>query len=143
MIGAGINWVGAFAGMDLGLAATGVLGEAEAGAVDLADFSVGGRAGFAGFQFGAGYTRRTDFNEADIYNAGVKFGFGPANASVGYVHHDPDVGASQNLYVVSADMGLMPGVVLKGDVAYNDEDTGAVPVGSDTWAGVLTLQLNY
>lgn len=143
VVGAGANWVGAFGGADLALTATGIIGEAEVGGDDLVDFQVGGRAGFAGLEVGATWAKRLDFNEADIYNVGVKFGFGPANASVGYVHHDPDVGPSQNLYVVSADMGLMPGVVLKGDVSYNDEDTGSVPAGQDTWAGVLTVQLNY
>ena len=48
-----------------------------------------------------------------------------------------------NIYVLSADVGLMPGVVLKGDVSYNDSDPGASDPGDETWAGVLAVQLNY
>ena len=58
---------------------------------------------------------------------------------------DPDNGDSTNLVAASADIGLMQGVTLKGDVAYNT--TAPAPtMASDTdeaIQGVVTVQLDY
>jgi hypothetical protein len=128
---------------------TGIYGEAESdGADDIVDFSVGLNTSFFGASFGAAYIARTDRNEADIINVGLGYGFGPVNTSVGYVWHDPDDGQDQNLFAVSADVGILPGMVLKGDVTYNtdevfDEDEEGNDITDGNLAGVVTVQLNY
>ena len=45
------------------------------------------------------------------------------------------------MFAVSADYGLFPGVTLKGDIAFNDEDSDAD--GDSTTAGVVTVQVDY
>jgi outer membrane protein OmpU len=152
---AGVNWVGALGPLDLTVAGTGIMGENEGGDLpggavnaedDLESWEVGALAGFGGLTFGAKYGQETDFNEGDFINAGIKYGFGAANVSVGYVRFDPDEGEEANLFAVSGDVGLMPGVTLKGDVTYNDEDPFADEDEGDTddtIAGVLSIQLDY
>ena len=75
------------------------------------------------------------------FTAGAKYGFGPANVSVGYSLDDPDDGEESNVLAFSADYGLFPGVTVKGDLSFNDEDSD--DDGGSTTAGVVTLQLNY
>ncbi len=64
-----------------------------------------------------------------------------------------------HIFVVSGDVGILPGVVLKGDVAYNTDDIGACEGGAtecpatttedvgnnqdDTIGGVVSVQFNY
>lgn len=140
--GFGGNWEGSFDGFDLILSATGIIAENEDDDEDdKADWSVGGRMGLGGLQFGAAFIQRTDANEADIINVGAGYSFGPASASVGYVYHDPDDGDEQNLFAVSGDYGILPGVALKGDITYSDEDPGASD--DDSIGGVVTVQISY
>ena len=147
IVGAGINWVGALGPLDLTLAGAGVRGENEGDGDDLESWEAGALLGFGGFTAGAKYGQEMDLNEGQFINAGVKYGFGAANVSVGYVYFDPDDGEETNLFAVSGDVGLMPGVTLKADVTYNDEDPFAdddAPGDTDdTIAGVLTIQLDY
>ena len=84
-------------------------------------FDAGVLAGFGGFSLGGNIFENTDVNEAQGAAVGLEFGFGAANVSVGYVFFDPDDGDSTNLIAVSADIGLMQGVTLKGDVTYNTD----------------------
>jgi outer membrane protein OmpU len=138
------NWTGAFTGVDMTISATGIFGDAIApGGDDLSDWSVGALLGFAGAHFGLNYAQRTDANEADIFAAGIRYGFGPVRASVGWINFNPDVGTNQNVYIVSADMGIFPGVVLKGDISYNDDNPRALDGPDSTWGGVLSVQMNY
>jgi outer membrane protein OmpU len=140
------NWVGAFTGVDMTISATGIFGDAVApGADDLADWSVGAVLGFAGAHFGLNYAQRTDANEADIFSAGIRYGFGPVRASVGWINFNPDAAAvpNQNVYIVSADMGIFPGVVVKGDISYNDDNPRAIDGPRSTWGGVVSVQMNY
>src|SRR5690606_17502531 len=115
---AGINWVGALGPADLTVAATGIMGEAETTGDDLEAWEVGFLAGFGGLSFGAKFGQLLDLAEGTFMNAGIKYGFGAANASVGFTRYDPDDGDDNNVFFVSGDVGLMPGVVLKGDVSY-------------------------
>ena len=147
VVGAGVNWTGALGPADLTVAGAGILGENEGAGDDLKSWEVGARAGFGGLLFGAKYGQEMDLNEGQFINAGIKFGFGAANVSVGYVFFDPDDGEETHLFAASGDVGLMPGVTLKGDVTYNTEDPFAdddAPGDTDdTIAGVLTVQLDY
>jgi outer membrane protein OmpU len=148
----GVNWVGALGGLDLTVAATGIHGAVEPGVVgqdtdDVNSYSVGALFGFGGFTIGANAGQNLDNQtfENDFIAGGIKYGFGAANVSVGYVYNNPDEGDSANLLAVSGDVGLLPGVTLKGDVTYNDEDPGAHEDGDtdDTFAGVVSMQLDY
>lgn len=145
--GFGANWTGEFSGLEMTVSGAGNIADAEsAGADDVTDFSVGVNTSFFGASFGAAYIARTDRNEADIFNVGLGYGFGPVNTSIGYVYHDPDVGTEQSLLAVSADVGILPGVVLKGDVTYNSDDLledTFDDTEEETFAGVVTVQLNY
>ena len=142
--------MGALGPLDLTVAGAGIWGENEDGGAtgdDLESWEVGALAGFGGFSIGAKYGQETELNEGDFINAGLKYGFGAANVSVGYVWFDPDDGESTNLFAVSGDIGLMPGVVLKADATHNtddpQEDEDDPGETDDTIAGVLTVQLNY
>jgi len=149
----GLNFVGEFAGLDVGLAAVGSFADAEAGG-DIMSWQAGGTVGFAGLRFGASYGQDdADITggiarELDLITAGVGFGIGPANASVTYEYNDSDtLDEELHLFVLSADVGLMPGVVLKGDLGYALDFPlnrgGGVIETDDTLAGVVTVQLNY
>jgi len=149
-IGIGGNWVGDFGGLATTLSAVGYFsdGERYAGTdqvnQDQSNWAVGGTLEFAGFGFGATYGQQTDFDEGDIIGVGLQYGFGPASASVGWNYFDPENNdPDSNVYVVSGDIGILPGVVLKGDYSYNDEtplDDGST---AGTSAGVISIQLNY
>jgi outer membrane protein OmpU len=148
----GVNWVGALGALDLTVAATGLHSQVEPGVVgqdtdDVNSYSVGALLGFGGFSVGANAGQNLTNNtfENDFIAGGLKYGFGAANVSVGYVYNNPNEGDSANLFVASGDLGLLPGVTLKGDVSYNTEDPGANEDGEtdDTLAGIVTVQLDY
>jgi outer membrane protein OmpU len=155
IIEGGVNWVGALGGLDLTVAATGIHGETEPGPPgagsdnndDINSYSVGALLGFGGFTLGAnaGQNLTNDDFKNDFIAGGLKYGFGAANVSVGYVYNNPDQGDNANLFVASGDVGLLPGVTLKGDVSYNTDDPGAHEDGEtdDTIAGIVTMQLDY
>jgi hypothetical protein len=167
-IGGGVNWVGALGALDLTLSAVALWADCESNCTstvnnvqsgfsdDELSWAGGALLGFGGFTLGAGYNRNDTFphnGQRDIVNVGLKYGFGAANVSVGWTWNqfdDSDLDDS-NLIAVSGDIGLLPGVTLKGDVSYNDHDPGSFEGGSidgentddDTWAGVVTVQLDY
>ena len=145
VFGGGVNWTGALGAFDFTAAATGIMGNAIGPGDDLASFDAGLLFGFGGFSIGGNIFANTDFQEAQGAAAGLKYGFGAANVSVGYVFFDPDNGDSTNLVAASGDIGLMQGVTLKGDVTYNTDDQDA-NAGADTdesVQGVVSVQLDY
>ncbi len=140
--GVGANFTTAAGGADITLAAVGSFGDAEVGGEDLEDWAVGGGVEFAGLGIGAGYVNHGEAGEGDGVTAGVKYGFGPANVSVTYSYDDRDARDDEvNFLVFSADYGVFPGVTLKGDLGFNDNDPDGG--GEETTAGVVTLQLDY
>ena len=149
----GVNWEVELGGLETGLFAVGTWGSEEVTDDDVRAWAGGGLIGFGWLDFAASYGH-SDFdngNEIDFALVGARFGFGPARVGFHYEHDwvdgDPfGVGEEiddNNTYVVSADVGLMPGVVLKSDVSYSDSDPGALDPGDETWAGVVAVQLNY
>jgi outer membrane protein OmpU len=148
VIEGGANWVGAFGGVDLTLSAVGVFGDEEADDTDeRLDYAVGGLIGVGGLSFGATWGQKTDFNEADWAHLGLKYEFGGASASLGYSYADVDtLDDEQHVFVVSGDVGLAPGLTLKGDVSYNTEDPFAddgAEGQDDTISGIVTVQMDY
>jgi outer membrane protein OmpU len=91
-----------------------------------------------GFKLGGGFGDE-EFGglEKTYYNAGVGASLGPANVSLNYgqiVDSDGYAGDEPYNVILSADVGLMPGLVLAGDVAYfnNDvEDDDDLNTGDD------------
>jgi hypothetical protein len=147
---AGINWVGALGPADLTVAATGILGEAETTGDDLRSWDAGALLGFGGLSVGANFFQNTDLDERWGVAAGIKYGFGAANVSAGWVYNDPDGGDEGHLFALSGDIGVLPGVTLKADGTYNTEDPGAdcndagvCGDTDDTLAGVVSIQLDY
>jgi outer membrane protein OmpU len=165
-LGGGINWVGALGALDLTLSAVGLWADCESNCDaggglgngfqdEQKSWAAGGLLGFGGFTLGVGYNYQDDFAPGthgnDIINVGLKYGFGAANVSVGWTFnkYDEDLDDS-NLFVVSGDVGILPGVTLKGDVSYNTETLGARDDDDDdplqqheTIGGVVSLQLDY
>ncbi len=161
-IGGGINWVGVLGPVDLTLSAVGNWADVKDsdGAQAAQDFrddakawALGGLLGFGGLEFGVSYN---DFKgpqesqDGSLLSLGLAYGFGPAIVSVGYERDWNDEGDDANIFVVSGDVGLLPGVTLKGDVSYNTDDPnesvnadGSQNDSDSTIAGVLTVQLDY
>jgi len=162
VIGGGINWVGVLGPVDLTLAAVGQFGDVKGSDTNQTDqgfrddakaYALGGLLGFGGLEFGVSFN---DFKgplesqEGKLLSFGLAYGFGPANVSVGYERDWNDNADDANIFVVSGDLGLLPGVTLKGDVVYNTDDPNkdvnddgdSIDTGS-TLAGVVTVQLDY
>ncbi|HMU50664.1 MAG TPA: porin, partial [Geminicoccaceae bacterium] len=115
----------------------------------------GANIGLWGFKLGGGYwTQKLGDQEKDVVQAGVGAGLGPVNLSVTYgkvidsdnlVTNGVAVGEPQNL-VFSADVGLMPGLVLAGDVGWFDNDADSALPGSlddDGYQAVARLGLAF
>jgi len=154
--GGGVNWTGAFGAVDMILSAVGAWGDGESDDIDdVKDWSVGGRLGAGGLQFGVTYGSRNvtivgaDNFEAEFGSLGLKYGFGPANVSVGFERDWFDDLDDNNIFIVSGDIGILPGVVMKADVSYatddpfGDSDADGDPESDDTLSGVLTVQVSY
>jgi len=137
----GINFTTAAAGADVTLTAVGSIGDAEVGDEDLEDYGIGAGVEFAGLGLGVGYVFREDLDEGNQLTLGAKYGFGPATVSVGYSYEDPDGGDESNVLVFSGDYGLFPGVTVKGDLSFNDDDADAD--GDNTTAGLVAVQIDY
>jgi hypothetical protein len=161
MVGGGANWVGVLGPVDLTLSAVAMYAnvkgsdtaqDAQGFRDEETAFAVGGLLGFGGLSFGVSFN---DFEgpletqKGQLLSGGLAYGFGPANVSVGVEQDWNDEADNATIFVVSGDLGLMPGVTLKGDVSYNTEDPnqdvaedGSTSSGS-TVAGVASIQLDY
>jgi outer membrane protein OmpU len=161
MVGGGVNWVGVLGPVDLTLSAVGMYadvkgGDAAQGAAGFRDDqkagALGALLGFGGLSFGVSYNDfkgPTDLDEARLLSFGLAYGFGPANVSVGFEQDWNENIDDAQIFTVSGDLGVLPGVTLKADVSYNTEDPfkradDGTPVDSgSTWAGVAAIQLDY
>ncbi len=132
-VGVGLNWVGEFGeNFDLGLAAVGGFATIESdGGVEPDDdnftaYSFTGTMGFGNFALGGGYLRDEEGDaERDVIDIGVAYGFGPANVSFTYQNNDDsgiEFDDEANVYIGSADWGILPGVALQTDIQYSDLD---------------------
>jgi hypothetical protein len=175
-VSGGANWVGAMGPMDLTVSGVVLWADCESNCTnntpgsdsgfgdDMLNYGGGVLLGFGGFSLGAGYQHSDGFfrpTQVDIASVGLKYGFGAAHVSVGYNYNMADDNDIDNahIFVVSGDVGILPGVVLKGDVAYNTDDIGACEGGAtecpattttdvannqdDTIGGVVSVQFNY
>lgn len=152
IVGLGGNWVGELGPVDLVVASTGILGNHEPGGDtddDLRSWEVGGLIGFEDVTAGIKYGQETDLDKGQFFNAGIEYGFGAANVSIGYVLFDPrgdTPGKINNVFAISGDISVLPGVTLMGDVTYATEDPEArldEDDPDDTIAAVLTIAVDY
>jgi outer membrane protein OmpU len=123
---------GDFAGLGLTASLVGsiadVKNEGDLGGDDAWAYYAGVTTNIFGFKLGGGFGDE-EFGglEKTYYNLGVGAALGPANVSLNYGQViDSEGFTSDEPYniVLSADVGLLPGLVLAGDVAYfnNDRD---------------------
>jgi outer membrane protein OmpU len=160
-VGGGVNWVGVLGPVDLTLSAVGNWADVKGGDAaqaaagfrdDAKAWAIGGILGFGGLEFGVSFNDfkgPTELDEAKLLSFGLAYGFGPANVSVGYERDWNENIDDANIFVVSGDVGLLPGVTLKGDVSYNTDDPfkraddGTPEDSGSTLGGVVAIQLDY
>jgi outer membrane protein OmpU len=153
---AALVYKGAFSGVGLLASITGAVCDWKGGGGNNCEGVYGGaNVDLFGFKLGGGYgTQKFGNAEKDFFNAGIGAALGPVNTSVTYgkvVNSDnltfgspaQPVDEPSNL-VVSADVALMPGVVLAGDVGWFDNDRdGGGPTGDQGWQAVGRLGVAF
>lgn len=125
VVEAGLNFVGDLGGVGIKAGVIGHIGDSNDGDND-EDFTKlygGGVVSFAGFSIGGGIgTQDTFGNERDWFNAGVAATLGPVSLSLtGGKVLDADDDIETEGVVLSATIGILPGVTLDGDVLWFDE----------------------
>jgi hypothetical protein len=140
----GLTYDGSFGAVDLRLSATANTAQGSGnGQDDYWGGNLGTIVGIAGIDFAAGYYHADDSpadGSYDGWTAGVAAALGPANVSVTGGQAIGLDGADPKSVVLSADMGLLPGLALQGDLNFFDRDTGG---SDDGVTGVVRLALNY
>lgn len=136
MIEAGVVYSGSFSGLDVKGSVVGYSADVENGN-DASGIGGGATIGFSGFTVGGGYFADED---QDVWNAGVKGSFGPADISLTYGAADVDNGPEPENIVLSANVGVLPGVSLEGDVSFFDRDAGG---DDDGVTGVARLSVAF
>jgi predicted porin len=168
-IAPGINWVGTVGPLGLTLSAVGLFAKCESNCTNGTDdgegfqdeqksWAVGGLLDYRGFTLGVTYVRQDDFapetQDNDIVNFGLMYGFEEADVSFGYSFNafGEEALDDSHLFVLSGNIGLLPGVTLQADVAYNTNDIEACcqtvddereNTQSSTWGGVVAIELEY
>jgi len=152
-------YTGSFGGVDITASGVGgICDNQTAGVSDNCEsYGGGAKLGLWGFELGGGwFHEHVGDEEKSFVNAGIGYKFGPVHTSVTY----GKVIDSNNLVsgtgvpmdepsnlVVSADVGLMPGLVLAGDVGFFDNDVnGTVPgtnVDDNGWQAVVRIGLDF
>lgn len=111
--------------------------EAEGGSL-----AVGGglQLGALGFGLPGGHAQGggLGFGAAGLVTAGVGYDFGAINTNVTYGFTTSTVDRELDLFAVSADMAVVPGVAVTGGVAVSTEDTG-----DKAAAGMFGIRLNF
>jgi hypothetical protein len=125
VIEAGLNWVGDLGGVGIKVGVIGHYGDSNDGDND-EDFNKlygGGVVSLWGFDIGGGIGTQDTFGvERDWFNAGVAATLGPVRLSVtGGKVLDADDDIETEGVVLSATIGILPGVTLDGDVLWFDE----------------------
>ncbi|MEZ5865246.1 MAG: porin [Geminicoccaceae bacterium] len=118
---------------------------------DYTGYNFGAVVGFAGFEVAGSYWGEQDApagNNANNsvnrngFTAGAAASFGPADLSVTYAkvtNGGGGVGEGDNV-VLSASMGLLPGMALQGDVSWFDRDAGG---DDDGVTGVARVRVAF
>ena len=118
----GANWQGSFAGVDVGVYGGASFFTLDAEDDTVTNFQFGGYGEIFGLGVSGSYADEDeDLNARDyLWNIGVGGEFAGVGLSFNFQQEefeDEDADSSEQ-YIVGADVGLLPGVVLAGDVAY-------------------------
>lgn len=147
-LGLGVNWVANLMGADVIAAAVGSFGNAVEGD-DLSSYSIGGLVNLGRWNLGAGYTTETSFNDRELLNLGVTYGFDPwfagfgkSRLGAGIALQFPENAPDSTVLALSADMNIAEGLTLLGDLAYNRRDTQLDDERSSL-SSVLTIEMAY
>jgi hypothetical protein len=136
-------YTGSFGGLDL--QAGGALGfnNGSNGADDFMGWNLGAIVGFSGFRVAGSYWQDDDGPDGDTtgYTAGAAATLGPADLSVTWADIvDADNNEEGNNLVLSATVGVLPGLSLQGDVSWFDRDAGG---NDDGVTGVARLRVAF
>jgi hypothetical protein len=156
MVEGALVYEGGVGGFDMLASLTGAICDLKAEDDDCSSWAGGLQTSLFGFTLAGSYwTEELGAAEKTGVTAGIAYGYGPANFSVSWaqvIDSDNltsdtgiDIDEPMNL-VVSADLGLMPGLVLAGDVGYFDNDaSGSLPgsLDDDGYQAVARLGLAF
>ncbi len=153
-----LAYKGKLGGLGLQASVGGLVGdikdEDQAGGDGYWAFEVGAVIELFGVSLGGSYlTEEVGGIDADAMTLGVGGDLGPVGVSLNYGQVLDSDGATLNgietgdsyEIVLSADVGLMPGLTLAADIAYFDNDAQDDPStgGDDGWQGVARLGLAF
>ncbi|MCX8100424.1 MAG: porin [Geminicoccaceae bacterium] len=142
----GLNYVGNFGDVGIKVGVIGHIGDSTDGdnKEDFWKIYGGGVVSFAGFSVGGGWGKQDVFgNDITWFNAGAGATLGPVSLSVtGGRVLDADDKIETKGVVVSATVGILPGVTLDGDLLFFDE-TGVGGNFDDGVVGVVRLGVSF
>jgi hypothetical protein len=151
VIGGGINYTGTFSNVGLALSATGETGDAENAALeDHTAYAFGGNLSYMGFTFGGSWGDWTDSLQvsaapdvdADFWNLGVGYEFGPFSASAQYFDSELGNNDFDNI-IIGADYKLAPGLVPYAEVSIFDFEAPGVASDNEGTVFLLGTQLTF
>jgi len=144
-------YTGSFGDLDLQAGGTYSFNQGKRGVDDFQGFNLGAVVGFQGFRIAGNYWEEDDSptgiggarNDRKGYALAAAASLGPADLSISWADIvDADSNEEGQNLVLSATMGLLPGLTLEGDVSFFDRDLQGT--GSDDGvAGVVRLNLNF
>ncbi len=137
----GANWQGAIGPVTGGIFAG--WSRATASEDDMNNWQVGAEIGFAGFSLAGSYADETSevTDRSGFWNVGLGTEFAGVGTSFGYQFDNVADGDGQQQYVLSADTPILPGVALRGDVAYV-ENFGGIG-GNDGMNALVELRVAF
>lgn len=141
VVEAALRYNGAFAGVDVALSVGGLVGHLDRGTDDdVQGIQAGTRLKLAGASLGAGIGRdEMGSDERSFFNLGAAYDFGAVAVSVNYGQCF-DCDREKTNLILGAEMGLLPGVSIGGEVSIFDRDRGGEDNGI---LGVATLRLAF
>lgn len=145
---AGLIYSNSFGGLDLLASVVGGSATGNNGLDDYQGGNIGAVVGLYGFEVAGSYWIEKDApgggtsSNRNGFTAGAAASFGPADLSVTYAkvtNGGGGVGEGDNV-VLSASMGLLPGMALQGDVSWFDRDVGG---DDDGVTGVARVRVAF
>jgi hypothetical protein len=145
-----VTYKGAFSGFDILAGVTGATAKVGEDDQDINGISGGLSVGFGGFNVAGAYgTNGGDVEDVDFWNVGIGGAFGPAKLALEYSTASGDAtnfdtgettGSDPTAIVLSATMGIMPGVSLLSELGMYDSD---LPGSDDNFAGLVAVDVQF
>lgn len=136
-------YTNSFGGFDVQAGGTYAFNSGKNGNDDYDGYNLGATLGFAGIQGSGSFWHDNDGPDGDLtgYTLGAAATLGPADVSVTWADiTDADNNEEGNNLVLSASVGVLPGMSLNGDVAWFDRDAGG---DDDGVTGVVRLRVAF